>query len=61
MKKVSVTEDSVAGPGMDSDGTMHTGQRVWLLLGIQYQGNILTGDRKLVDRAGPTDIVANKV
>lgn len=35
--------------------------RVWLLLGIgiQYQGNILTGDRKL--RVGPTDSMAKKV
>lgn len=39
--------------------TMYTGQRVWLLLGIQYQDNILTGDRKL--RAGPTHSMANKV
>lgn len=59
MQKVSVTEDSLAGSCMDSDGTMHTDQRVWLLLGIQYQGNILTGDRKL--RVGPTDSMAKKV
>lgn len=55
-QKALVTEDSVAGPCMDSGGTMHTGQRVWLLLGIQYQDNIFTGDRKL--RAGPTDSMA---
>lgn len=59
MQKASVIEDSLAGPCMNSDGTMHTGQRVWLLLGIQYQGNILTGDRRL--RVGPTDSLANKV